>query len=260
MIDIHCHLLPGIDDGPATEAEALRLAAEAVRQGVRVIIATPHHATKRYSNERELIRAKVKSLIALLDKHRVPLKVLPGQEMRLTKHYAQDFEAGAWQPLADSRYMLIEWPSTGMPDDFLDFVRYAKQRRLQVIVAHPERNRSIIRKPELALALIEHGVLFQLTAKSLLGGFGLKAKRTARALCRQRCVHFLASDAHHVQRRGFHMREGYRELRRYMGAFYAEAVKRNAVKLVAGESIVPFRTASVQAHHSLLLIKGGFDA
>ena len=244
MIDIHCHLLPGMDDGPAHEEEALRMAQAAVRSGIHTIIATPHHATRRYRNASDHIKQQVGAFSELLKERLIELRVFPGQEYRLNGNFVEDYQCGSIQPLADGLYVLVEWPAQEIPVYFSKFLTYMNQYRLQIIVAHPERNAAIMKRPEQVYDWIEQGVLFQVNAQSLLGGFGTKTQKSAVLLCKKQWAHFLASDAHSVLKRGFFLHEGYAALQEIGGLFYVDTMKENARRVLHGEQVLPFRTAS----------------
>ncbi|MDK8181998.1 CpsB/CapC family capsule biosynthesis tyrosine phosphatase [Paenibacillus sp. UMB4589-SE434] len=236
MIDIHCHVLPGMDDGPKHAADALRLGHEAARQGIRTLIATPHHSVN-YRNGAEQIKAQVIRLNELFDKHGINVNVLPGQEFRLTSDYDLEYQMGHIQPLGESQYLLVEWPNDHIPDYFPLFMEWVKERQWRIVVAHPERHRIIMDNPNVAIALMEQGVMYQITSMSLLGGYGRKTMRTAYELIRQRCAHFLASDAHCLQRRSFNLREGYAAVEQHISAAYAKMMQQNAEKLIKSELV-----------------------
>ncbi|MGN7355863.1 tyrosine-protein phosphatase [Paenibacillus sp. SAF-054] len=238
MIDTHCHILPGVDDGPSTTEGSLRMAAAAVKEGLHTIIATPHHATKRYTNTARKIRRRVEALNRKLSKNNIPLQVLPGQEFRLTGQFRTEHRAGRIQTLADSPYVLVELPSRGIPSYFHDFLGFMKQQGIHTVIAHPERNLDIIANPDLVLGLIEEqGVRLQVTTQSLIGFFGEEVKRTASYLCRKRWIHLIGSDAHNTLRRTFYTKEGYEALERLCGPSYLQSLQDHAAQILIGGKI-----------------------
>src|SRR4051794_23606053 len=116
MIDIHCHILPGIDDGAKSIEDSLMMAREAVTEGIKTIIATPHHKNNQYENEKILILEKVSQLNDQLTQEGIPLTILPGQENRIYGEIIQDYLAGGKiLPLAETSYLFIEFPSGHVP-------------------------------------------------------------------------------------------------------------------------------------------------
>ncbi|MEC0238982.1 hypothetical protein P4H66_03735 [Paenibacillus dokdonensis] len=238
MIDTHCHIIPGVDDGPSSTEGALRMAAVAVKEGIHTIIATPHHATKRYINTARKIQRRVEALNSKLKKNNIPLKIYPGQEFRLTDAFRSEHQAGRIQTLAESSYLLVELPSRGIPDYFQEFLAYIKQHGIHAVIAHPERNLGIIRNPDQVFAWIEqHGVRLQVTTQSLIGFFGEEVQKTASYLCRKRWIHLIGSDAHSTYRRSFYTKEGYEVLERLCGPSYLQALRQHAAQLILGGKI-----------------------
>jgi len=244
MIDTHCHILPNCDDGPKTSEGSIRMAQAAVRQGIHTIIATPHHATRKYNNSSTKIRRAVRLLNAKLKKQGIPLTVLPGQEFRLTEHYRTDYRKGRIQTLAGTSYLLVELPSRLIPDYFMDFLAYMNRHHIQVIIAHPERNFEIIKQPLMLQHWLEQGILLQVTTQSLVGYFGKKIQETAKWICKKQWAHLIASDAHDPVQRKFYMREGSKIVVECSGGTYLSQLQSNATRLIRGEGII---TASVNA-------------
>lgn len=114
MIDIHCHILPGVDDGAQTMEESLEMAKEAVKEGITSIIATPHHNSS-YQNEKLEILSKVNELNIRLKEEAIPLTILSGQEVRIYGELLEDLEKGTILPLCESQYLFIEFPSNHVP-------------------------------------------------------------------------------------------------------------------------------------------------
>jgi len=238
MIDTHCHILPGVDDGPRSMEGALRMAMAAVDEGMQTVIATPHHATARYSNTARKIRRRVALLNQKLKKNGIPLQVLPGQEFRLTDKYRAEHRAGRLQTLAGSPYLLVELPSRGVPSCFHDFVSYMKKQGIHPVIAHPERNLAIMQNPDQVRRWIEEdGVRLQVTTQSLVGFFGKEVQQTASYLCMKRWIHLIGSDAHSPQRRHFYAKEGYEAIERLCGSPYLETLRQHAAQLIHGGKI-----------------------
>lgn len=239
MIDTHCHILPGADDGPKTMDGALRMAAVAARQGIRTIVATPHHATRRYQNSAVRIQHEVKVLNEQLRLRKISLRVLPGQEFHLTDAYMTEHEAGRLQTLAGTSYLLVELPSRTIPSYFSEFLAYMNRYNLHIIIAHPERNFGIIQNPDQLYDWMGQGILLQVTTQSLVGYFGRKIQKTAAYIVRQQWAHFLASDAHNTLQRTFYFRQGAAWIEKLGGREYRESLQTNAEQLIQGRLVIP---------------------
>jgi protein-tyrosine phosphatase len=196
FVDIHCHLLPGVDDGPQNWDEALLMAQQAVSDGIGTIIATPHNLGAYRTNDGPTIRSRTAHMQQFLNQRNVDLSVLPGAEVRIEPDLVERVRTGEILTLADrGRYVLLELPhEVCLPiERLLDDLR---RGGLTGVLAHAERNMGIISQPSLAESLVEAGCLLQVTAGSIMGTFGPQVEETAMRLIRQGAVHFVATDAH----------------------------------------------------------------
>jgi protein-tyrosine phosphatase len=196
LVDIHCHLIAGIDDGAADADESLAMARMAVDDGIATVVATPHQLGAHGQNGGDTIRAKCRELQEQLDAHAVGLRVLPGADVRIEPEMIAKIRAGDVLTLADrGRHVLLELPhELYLPlDGLLERLRAAG---LVGILSHPERNLGILEQPEVVHSLVNAGCLMQVTAGSLVGGFGSPIRRFAERMLSDGLVHFLATDAH----------------------------------------------------------------
>jgi protein-tyrosine phosphatase len=201
LIDIHCHLLPGMDDGATGWDEALAMADIAAQDGIRAIIATPHQLGSYVGNRGETIRARVAQLQPMLDKRQTQVTVLAGADVRVETDLARRIRSGDVLTLADQRrHVLLELPhEVYLP---LEGVLAELGRTgLVAILSHPERNLGILRQPDVLGPLVRAGCLVQITAASLTGGFGSRVQTFAESLVRRGLVHFVATDAHSTRSR-----------------------------------------------------------
>lgn len=201
LIDIHCHLLPGLDDGPASGAEALALARLAAADGIATVIATPHQLGRYREVRAERIRAGVVQLQQVLQQHDVNLRILPGADVRIEPEVVEKIRSGEVLTVADrGRHVLLELPHEVCPP--LDqLLAQLQQAGLCGILSHPERNLAIQAQPDLVGPLVESGWLIQITAASLTGTFGTRARGVAEWLVQHGWVHFVATDAHSMMAR-----------------------------------------------------------
>lgn len=196
MIDLHCHILPNVDDGPKTLEAALAMARLAVADGLNTIVCTPHYATLAKGGQRADVERRVAEFQTALDVERIPLKVLAGSELFLTPEAPRLHDAGELVTLNGSRYILVEIPFDHYPATTDETLFQLQSRGLQPLFAHPERQATIQKKPELMEALVARGVIAQVTALSLLGGNGKTVQASADLLLRRGLVHVISTDAH----------------------------------------------------------------
>lgn len=237
MIDVHTHILPGIDDGAADWQETLRLARAAAAEGIAKLIATPHHANGHVLNPAGAVLELVQEANDRITEAGIPLTVLPGQEIRVHGELLDAWTRGELLALNRSHYLLIELPAGFIPKGLTDLLHELDMLGLRAVIAHPERNAEIVRHPERFGELIEAGAFGQVTTHSLLGGFGKQIERQAWSLCGQGWIHLVASDAHHVDRRGYRLREAYARIERELGAAWRHTVENNAGRLIVGGSL-----------------------
>ncbi len=198
MIDIHAHLLPGVDDGAESERDALAMRATAAQDGTAAMIVTPHQRHPRWPNEdnRELRERFGRLKTAAGGTLRLEL----GAELYVDSTLLEDVEAGAVLSLAGSRYLLLEFPPHAAAGA-RQVVHELVVGGWRPVLAHPERVAPWAEDPRRILPVADAGALVQLTAASVAGDFGARAQRCCRFLLDRGCVHFVASDAHGPVRR-----------------------------------------------------------
>jgi protein-tyrosine phosphatase len=239
MIDIHSHILPGLDDGAISLEESLAMARCAAADGIRTMVATPHVITGLYPNSRETILEAVAKLQRTFLENEIELSILPGAEYYLEPDLPERMSRGELLTINDGgHYLLVELPAffvAGYPAQVL----YELQAQgVTPIIAHPERNAGFAAEPDLLHELVSHGALIQITAGSLAGLLGSAAEATARRLLKQGCVHFIASDAHSSRERAPVLTPAVREAVRLAGEEEAQSlVAGNPHRAVHGLSI-----------------------
>jgi protein-tyrosine phosphatase len=197
MIDLHCHILPGVDDGPATMQEAIELARGASADGITTVAATPHVDHAHPGVDARRVRAAVSVLQERLRIAGVDVVIATGGEVAFTRALELgDAELRALT-LGGAGWLLLECPltSTGAPG-FVGAARMLAQRGHRVLLAHPERSPVFLRSPELLDELVADGMLAQVTARALTGSFGRTVRDLAVELTRRGAAHVVASDGH----------------------------------------------------------------
>ena len=192
MIDLHCHILPGLDDGSDSFEESMTMAAMAASHGIRHIAATPHCVS---GSTQEVIR-KVAVLQEMLQQERIPVQLYPGMEIYGTYDTAQLLRDQELLTLNGSRYPLIEFAFYSDGEEETDILQSIIDAGFTPVVAHPERYEYISENPELVNRWKAMGCLFQINRGSLLGRYGLSAQRMGMAMVQRGFATVIASDAH----------------------------------------------------------------
>ncbi len=200
MIDLHAHVLPGIDDGPRDLAAAIALAAAAAHGGAHTVVATPH-VNERFRNSAEEIRAAVHELRAALRAEGVVLSIIPGAEIDIQTAIGLEDSELTGLRLGKGPYLFLESPLSPAAGDFEHMIRELAMRGHRIILGHPERCPAFQRDPARLTALVNEGVLSSITAGALTGRFGGGARRYSAKLLREGLVHNIASDMHNLSGR-----------------------------------------------------------
>lgn len=211
MIDLHSHLLPGIDDGAPDLATALELARIALSDGITHMVCTPHIHPGRYDNTIETIQQALAELQQGLLEQQLDLVISAAAEVRFgmelmvaVKQNSIPF-LGEWQ---GQPVLLLEFPHGEIPFGAERLTAWLLQQGIQPLIAHPERNKGLLRAPGKIKPFIEQGCLLQVTAGAVAGRFGEPAQRLAHSLLKEGLVTILASDAHNIEHRPPILSEG----------------------------------------------------
>ena len=249
MIDLHCHLLPGIDDGPRDMRMALAVAQLQVDAGVATVAATPH-VSWDLPTSAEAIASGIAAVRAELAARGIPLDVVAGGEIDVHRAGELSDEELRALALGGGPWLLLEAPlQTGIP---LEPVALALiERGHRVLIAHPERSPLLQRDPVALRRLVDAGALTQLTAGSLTGRFGRTVQRYAEALLEQGLVHTVASDAHDALRRppGMHVR--------VLGELAPLLTQEIPAAILTGGEIPPLPAARPPRRRGLRALLGG---
>lgn len=204
VIDMHSHILINVDDGAQNNKEAIQLIQQAKDEGITGIIATPHF-TSHYFNTFEKVELKIKELCNLKKIEQLKVKIYPGQEVRISENLIDHIQNGNIKGLNHSHYLLIEFPPNEIPDYTQSIFSELQEMGYVPIIAHPERNQAIMQDMNLLFELVSAGALSQLTSSSLEGYFGKALQKASIEMMECNLVHFIASDAHHLEYRPFIM-------------------------------------------------------
>lgn len=238
LVDIHCHILPGIDDGSKDWETSIKLAHAAVKDGITHAVVTPHTLNGRYLNHKKDVIKLTAEYQKLLKDENIPLTVFPGQEVRISGDLPQALDDDDILFLdEDGRYMLLEFPSDDVPSYAKDMIFKIMQRGITPIIVHPERNSRILKEPVILQELIEQGCLVQITASSYIGTFGKDIEEMSRKFIEAGQCSCFASDAHDLPKRQYEYSEALEKLSNEFGQGVAQEYRDNAQALVNGDNV-----------------------
>lgn len=233
-VDIHCHILPGLDDGPADWDQAVAMAALAARDGTTWLVASPHQRGRFEHITPELIEERAQQLRQHLQLAGIPLQIFTAADVRIDDGLIEALQRREVLTIGGGRYMLLELPH----DVYFPLDTVLQQlRRLGIvgILTHPERNAAILRQPERVDEVIQAGGLIQLTAGSVLGAFGPHVRKLSEELLFAGRVHVVASDGHGTRGRLPVLGDAYRHIARRLGRDAADILcRRNPARIVRG--------------------------
>jgi protein-tyrosine phosphatase len=221
MVDIHCHILPGLDDGADTLETSIQMAESAIADGITHVVGTPH-ANSQYKFDPEIIRQRRDELQAAIGDR---LKLATGCDFHLNFENLQDLEKNPQKyTINQKNYLLVEFADFSIPPSMDDTMHRLHLIGLSPIITHPERNAMLRTKPERMLRWLHQGCYVQITAQSILGRFGTSAQQRAEQWLDEDRVHFIASDAHNLKGRPLQLREAYDAVAQRRGEQVARAL------------------------------------
>lgn len=243
FIDIHSHILPGMDDGAKDIEISLEMAQVAAKDGIRLIVATPHVRSGKYEHSQEEIIKRVAELNHYLGANNIKIMVLPGAEYYLEPSLPQRLADGEILTINDTgRFLLVELSAIMVPE-YTERVLYEIQLQgTTPIIAHPERNQILAKHPEMLYAFSQRGILAQVTSTSITGLFGRSVAQVARRFLSDGSVQVMASDGHTPNHRAPLMYDAYCAVKRLWGVQYARRVGwENPAHIVKGQPVEIFR-------------------
>lgn len=239
--DIHCHCLAGLDDGPATMAESLALCRRLAEDDIATVVATPHQLGRfEGCNETARVKDAVIGLNESLRNSNVPLKVVPGGEVRVDERICQLLKADKILTLADSgRYILLELPHNVFID-IEPLLTELASMGIQSIISHAEKIALLATQHQVLLGWLEHSAHLQITASSLVGDFGSKVQRTAWSFLTSGLARLVATDSHNINNRRPRMKAAFGSISTRLGEDLAHLVcNENPSRVVNGQKILP---------------------
>lgn len=252
MIDMHCHILPGIDDGASDLDEALEMARIAQSEGIRKIVNTSHfHPKFKYKMGEELLD-EVNRFNVALKANNIDIEVLLGNEIYYTDEIIEQLQDLNFYTLNNSKYLLIEFSPMNVPKNLADVVYEVKLKGYTPVLAHVERYNNVIENPNIIYDCIKEGAIIQVNASSILGKHGKEIKKVSDILLDNNMIHIVASDAHGIQRRRPQLREAYDFVKSKYSKETAENLfKNNQSLIIENEDIIIPRASMYEEKRGL---------
>lgn len=240
MVDIHCHILPETDDGAVSLAESVAMCRAAAADGIRTIVATPHMFDGVHNTpDREMIRRRITKVMQASGGC---VNIVPGGEVRYSYEIFQEASDPETRiKLNGTSYMLLEFPFHSVPPNIEMMIFQILNAGITPVIAHPERNKRIQEKPEILLNLVERGSFAQIDAGSLTRSFGPEAFRLAQRIILSGLAHFIATDAHHQDRRRPILSTAVAIAADLGGMEYARAMVENNPEALINDRAIPYQ-------------------
>ncbi len=202
MIDLHSHILPGVDDGPSHVEGSLKMAECAVADGIHTLVATPHAFNGTYHNSLPHILTHIARLKKIIIENQIPLDICPGAEVRIHQDMGRSVKEGETASINNTgHYILVEFPYNMILPGSRDALFQLFLKGITPVLAHPERNLALQRNPDILSDLVNMGCIVQLTAMSITGELGHDAMEYSHFLLKQRQAHVIATDSHNAESR-----------------------------------------------------------
>ncbi len=223
MIDMHSHILPGLDDGAADWEQAIAMARVAVDDGITEMVCTPHWVLGKYENGKEEILRRFAEFETRLAAEKIPLKIHSGTELRVDTSIPERLRSGELFTLNNgSNYVLLELPEEALPENLPEFFWNLQINNYRPILSHVERNPLIRENPQRLFTWVENGILAQVTAASILEEFSQEIREFALSLVEHRLVHMLVTDTHSLRMRKPQLSGARKAIETLLGAETAE--------------------------------------
>jgi protein-tyrosine phosphatase len=240
MIDVHCHILPGVDDGAKTIEDSVAMARMAADAGTTKIVATPHMNHPQYHVPGPLAKAKLEEVRAAVLAAKIPIEIVLAGEIHWSSDVPAQLASGELLPYcADHQYILFELPMSHVPDATREVMWKFQLAGIYPVLAHPERNMDFERNPDLIHQYRDAGVPCQITAMSLTGDFGRKARKLSERWLAEGAIDLLASDGHSARSRPPTLADAARIVRKQAGETVEDWLTCEVPRrILAGEPVV----------------------
>lgn len=238
MIDIHSHILFGVDDGAKTIDESIDIIKEEISKGVTHIVLTPHCNNKYVKVNKEKVLQNFNALRERISKENLNINVYMGNEVYFDDNYFEVLEQGSFYTLANSRYILIEFDIFHTPKNIAEICYETKIKGYIPIIAHVERYEPLYKNTENIKEILNEGALLQVNASSLANKDNKEKNKFIKYLLKEGLVSFVASDIHNLDRRSFYLDEAFKTVKKTYGETYALKIFRNnQLKVINNEHI-----------------------
>lgn len=228
MIDLHSHILPGLDDGAIDLAESLRMALIASDDGIQIIVATPHSFNGFFQNSPDIITSMTLMFNQAVRSQSIRLVVLPGMEIRLVPDLLGKLQRNEILGLNNGRYLLVEMPPDHIPPFIQQEFINLFDSRLGVVIAHPEKNLAVQSEPQMLLEMLEqfppNSCILQISSDSIVGDVGIDCLKTSKRLLASNIACVIASDGHSDAFRSPRLSQAVRVVSSWVGSSRARSM------------------------------------
>lgn len=232
MIDLHAHILFGLDDGAKTEEETLEMLQIAEKEGITTMAATPHYIHGANAYDAAAYQQQLEETRQLIKDHHLSIQLLSGNEIYLDEYSCQSLKEGLAHPISDSNYVLVEFSMLAIPEGAENYIDGLRHKGYTPIIAHPERYPEVQEDPWNLRPFLQQGCLLQLNSHSITGLFGRKVQKTATQLINSQMAHLVASDSHSSRNRAPRMKEAFHQISKQTNRQTAQKLFMNNPKAI----------------------------
>lgn len=242
MIDLHCHILHGLDDGAKSLDEAVEMAKMAEKDGIKTIVATPHLFRGDFvPKDLGIIEKKIEELKYVLEKNNIDVKIIKGAEVHISHNLIDEIRKSRdYLVLNGSSYMFLEFPAGHVFSGVKELLFELMSEGIRPIIAHPERNYVFMRSPDLLYKLVQMGALTQANSGSYTGLYGRRVEEAAFRFLELHFTHFMGSDAHNPRSSSLWFSDAVREVEVRMGSEVANAFVNDNPHAVLNDNELPY--------------------
>ncbi|HZJ76121.1 MAG TPA: CpsB/CapC family capsule biosynthesis tyrosine phosphatase [Oscillospiraceae bacterium] len=238
MVDLHCHILPNIDDGSKNMEETLKMGRISEAEGFSKIIATPHYIEGEFTLEREKFFNIIEEVNICFVEEGIDIEVLPGSEVYISPNLPSKLKNGEIFTLNNTSYVLIEFPMGNIPIYTQEILYEMRLLGYRPVIAHPERYTKVMEDPDYLKGLIEQGNYVQINSLSVTGILGKRAKQTAEILLKHKMVHFIGTDAHTPGVRSPRIKRALEQMCQWVDNEYVGEIINNGKVLIKDEEVL----------------------